>query len=284
MGGTYGPFIDCLAANSNIEEALKAYHKELRTYWQAAEAKNPIIFRYHDNSIVSTKLLLEAAPKLKAFVDLLVKEYQKGINSTGSEMALCDLIDTKVSSKVLKMHPIYPYYEMEAFLMLISDKVYSMNSTLGTLATDAFKKIFDSRISMIGTNYTETHWNPGSSVLMGDNGIWNEYEWILNTDPATMAVQKYRISTLRSYVWDGNYFCYNWNTNKQDYDLQAVSGWGSTGDQTYAQLKFDKLVGWSRWIKLNRWCPKELSPTLNNSDFFDDFLFDDGDNLDDVVE
>ena len=31
--------------------------------------------------------------------------------------------------------------------------------------------------------------------------------------------------------------------------------WGSTGADTYEQLLFDKLTGWSRWLKLNKAFP-----------------------------
>ena len=28
--------------------------------------------------------------------------------------------------------------------------------------------------------------------------------------------------------------------------------WGSTLDATYGQLRFDRLTGWSRWLRLNQ--------------------------------
>ena len=28
--------------------------------------------------------------------------------------------------------------------------------------------------------------------------------------------------------------------------------WGSTLDETYGQLRFDKATGWSRWLRLNQ--------------------------------
>ena len=38
----------------------------------------------------------------------------------------------------------------------------------------------------------------------------------------------------------------------QDGKLLNGRSWGSTLDETYGQLRFDKATGWSRWLRLNQ--------------------------------
>ena len=54
-----------------------------------------------------------------------------------------------------------------------------------------------------------------------------------------------------------------------------LRNWGSTLSATYEQLAFDRIVGWSRWLRLNKqwpnmFCPKELNfelPMPKEEDF-----------------
>ena len=51
----------------------------------------------------------------------------------------------------------------------------------------------------------------------------------------------------------------------------SSSSWGSTLAGTYEQLAFDRAVGWSRWLRLNRqwpniFCPKGLEFELPSPD------------------
>ena len=63
--------------------------------------------------------------------------------------------------------------------------------------------------------------------------------------------------TIKSCILAQNFSSYLINHNYiVDYSvLLGVEGslapWKSTFDDTYGQLEFDRLVGWSRWIKLN---------------------------------
>ena len=39
----------------------------------------------------------------------------------------------------------------------------------------------------------------------------------------------------------------------------VVSTWGDTLKNTFEQLEFDKITGWSRWLKLNKQVPNPYS-------------------------
>lgn len=57
-----------------------------------------------------------------------------------------------------------------------------------------------------------------------------------------------------SYDWNGTAQYYNVKEGKTVAEGKPVK-WGSTGADTYEQLLFDKLTGWSRWLKLNKAFP-----------------------------
>ena len=70
------------------------------------------------------------------------------------------------------------------------------------------------------------------------------------------------------YTDDGERYDFNlFPTDDLQYYRIEVNGnpvpWGSTLADTYEQLAFDRAVGWSRWLRLNRqwpnlFCPKDL--------------------------
>jgi hypothetical protein len=44
-------------------------------------------------------------------------------------------------------------------------------------------------------------------------------------------------------------------------DMTPMGNWGGTLANTYEQLAFDKAVGWSRWLRLNRQWPNIFCPS-----------------------
>ena len=48
--------------------------------------------------------------------------------------------------------------------------------------------------------------------------------------------------------------------------LKTGTPWGSTLDDTYGQLRFDRITGWSRWLKIN-----EQEPNLECFSGYDPF-------------
>ena len=57
--------------------------------------------------------------------------------------------------------------------------------------------------------------------------------------------------------------------------LYGYAPWESTFAETYEQLVFDRLTGWSRWMKLNEQEPAAYSPATMMLSLFDvDYEYD----------
>lgn len=60
------------------------------------------------------------------------------------------------------------------------------------------------------------------------------------------------VTLLQNGMWDnGGYQYLMWDGSVVDIDGEVIGSWGSTGDETYAQLPFDQATGWSQWLQLN---------------------------------
>ena len=99
------------------------------------------------------------------------------------------------------------------------------------------------------------------SVMLGVEGAypytyWEEDEQTGDQIPYSMDV----------YTDDGEVAGFNLypTDDPQFYSMEATSGsfsWGSTLADTYEQLAFDRAVGWSRWLRLNRQWPNLFCPS-----------------------
>jgi hypothetical protein len=90
----------------------------------------------------------------------------------------------------------------------------------------------------------------------------------------------YEITTIWSYEADGTLYEYNVNDpvfNDEDDtftytpELVATSTWAGTLASVYGTTVFDKTVGWSRWIRMNRqeptlWCKNDFEDELDDDD------------------
>ena len=99
------------------------------------------------------------------------------------------------------------------------------------------------------------------TVLLGVNGTYSVYTWADESDENA-------ISYVERYHWDGTVDSYltAQTTDEQGLTYLQVADapfeqatWGATGEQTYAILKFDQAVGWSRWLKANQHEPNWYS-------------------------
>ena len=60
------------------------------------------------------------------------------------------------------------------------------------------------------------------------------------------------VTLLQNGMWDnGGYQYLMWDGSVVDIDGEVIGSWGSTGDDTYAQLPFDQATDWSQWLQLN---------------------------------
>ena len=89
-----------------------------------------------------------------------------------------------------------------------------------------------------------------------------------------MSTGKNVLTGKKDYSWDGTTFTYTWDsTNQKFVDDDNDGTWGSTGANTYEKLKFDQATGWSRWLKLNKQEPNLVSPTTNNENWDESYIY-----------
>lgn len=114
--------------------------------------------------------------------------------------------------------------------------------------------------AMAMTVFTAHNYMVDYSVLLGFQGTYSIAFW--NTDEQTGAQTPY---AMKVYADDGeihSFYLYP-TDDPQYYRMEAISGsssWGSTLADTYEQLAFDRAVGWSRWLRLNRQHPNQFCP------------------------
>ena len=61
---------------------------------------------------------------------------------------------------------------------------------------------------------------------------------------------------INTYIYYADGKCEGYYTGQTE---PVVSTWGNTLKNTYEQLEFDKITGWSRWLKLNKQVPNPYS-------------------------
>ena len=258
-GGSYDSFINTLAKDGISTKAFDEYYDALRAFW--SNQHHPEVPVYNDNTVTRTDRLDAVGTTLRAFVDRLIDVYQNG---TETERTQIDAI----TSKAYKIEGSMPYYDIQSFLVRMMSDGEMSNTRLANLAYEAVSALYNADVANTGAQYTYNNYLPGRSVLMAQEGSWvyMRYDW----DAAGTRVLVGKIV----YTWDGDQFKYKWDSTNQTFDLTDSGKWGSTGTNTYEQLLFDKATGWSRWMKLNKQEPNPESPTTNNDQWDDSYIFD----------
>ncbi|MBQ8990735.1 MAG: hypothetical protein IJ084_01850 [Prevotella sp.] len=257
-GGTYAPFINALAKKGATPEAFEQYYVALRKYWSD---NDPTIAGYHDNSVTRTDRLDAVGTTLRTFVDCLTDVYQNGDTEVRNEIDL-------ITAKVYKVASSNPYYDMENFLAYMANEKQVSNTKLNAAADAALEAIGNANVAYTGTQYTYNNYVPGPSVLMAQEGF---YSYLYYEEDAT---GKNVLTGKKVYSWDGTTSTYTWdNTNQKFVDDDQDGTWGSTGANTYEKLKFDQATGWSRWLKLNKQEPNLVSPTTNNENWDESYIY-----------
>lgn len=259
-GGTYGPFINALAKNGATPEAFAEYYTALHKYW--SENRDSSKPRYNDNTVTRTDRLDAVGTALRTFVDCLTDLYQNG---TDTERAEIDAI----TAKVYKVASSNPYYDMENFLEYMANSKEVSNDKLNDAADAALEAIREALVWTTGAKYTYDNYLPGPSVLMAQEGYYTYLYYERDATGKNVLIGK------TDYSWDGTTSTYIWDsTNQKFVDDGKDDIWGSTGANTYEKLKFDQTTGWSRWLKLNKQEPNLVSPTTNDDEWDDSYIYD----------
>ena len=245
FGGSYDVLIDQLAKNSgDIETALKEYNRATITRWDYLLAENvaagyeSVKWRYTDMTVTRTKNLDAFGVKLREFTDKLVDAY-----ANEEYKAKIDTI-TKHVSKVNGNMPSYDLIDYSKNIIHALPDVYS----------NAFEAEFEEAFNncVVSQYFRDFLMNKGisinCSVMLGAEG--NYYVYIFDENDPWKIIYNY------IYYADGK--CEDFYTGQTE---PYVYSWGNTLKNTYEQLEFDKVTGWSRWLKLNKQVPNPYSTT-----------------------
>ena len=242
-GGDYKALYKELATNTDFVKAIQNYYDVLSKRW--TDSDDPNAPSYDDNTLTETVELIKGAPAIKAFVDQLCDSYTNGTDN------LRAYVDA-VTENAFKVNNELPYYDISDYLGRIyqNEKIEKENAKLSNAAFEAYKAVIAPIRAQAASYYTDivANYRPGYSALLAQEGIY--FTTSVKYDKQDNAT----LLGCNGYDWNGTAQYYNVKDGKFVADGKPVS-WGSTGADTYEQLLFDKLTGWSRWQKLNKAFP-----------------------------
>ncbi len=241
VGGEYTCLVNRLATSTDYGQALAGYCDDVANYWLRSEEAgiNPDDYDASDINAIGSAQLRTAAPVLKAFIDQLTQDY--------GNTQLAQEIDA-VTARAIANEKESPLFDLYAYF---DDLAKSVSSTaLADAARKAKDAMMKCKLNARGTKTTEERGLPSFNFLLGANSSWERLMLDDNTK---------RLLYTTTYHWDGTklttYYGANGNVAGQD-----EGRWGSTGDETYAQMRFEQLTGWSRWLKMNKQKPLSQYP------------------------
>lgn len=248
-GGIYDALVDCLAgASNNMEYALEKYIEYANKNWDKILGYELI---YNDITVTSTATLDHLGELMREFVDRLCDTYKNGTEDQRQRIDNVTKHAVKVSSGT-------PFYDIAKY---ISSMMRSLPEVYDNDFYEKFKEAFNSGlVAQYTSQYLLDHnYQVDYSVVLGANGHFT-YAW---TDLVYDEVKNEilcNLTNLRYYEPDGTTVTYDVNNGlfstegESDYTLgNSFTGtWGGTLDSTYGQTTFDRIVGWSRWLRLNQ--------------------------------
>jgi hypothetical protein len=241
VGGEYTCLVNRLANSQDYGQALAGYCDDVANYWLRCEDAgiNPGDYNASDINVISSAQLRSAAPALKAFIDQLTQDY--------SNTQLAQEIDA-VTARAIANEETSPLYDLYAYF---DDLTKSVSSTaLADAARKAKDAMMKCKLNSRGTKATEERGQPSFNFLLGANSSWERLRIDNNTK---------RLLYTTTYHWDGTMLITSYGANGNMTDKKEGK-WGSTGDETYAKLRFEQLTGWSRWLKTNKQKPLSQYP------------------------
>ena len=249
--------------NVDIERALDAYCKADVASWDivySVEGGYPEDYPFYtDLTVTRTANIAHLGKVLREFTDRLCDTYQNGTEAQKQAIDSC----TASAIKVELSRPNYDAVKYIRSLIIALPEVY------GDDFYDQMRDAFNNCIAaQYYGKYLTTHdYMVDYSVLLGTLGAYSYVFW--KTDKETGAQNPYA-----EYLFtdDGERYLFNLKqTDDPQYYSMEASGdpvpWGSTLADTYEQLAFDRAVGWSRWLRINRqwgnlFCPSGLNYEL----------------------
>ena len=247
-GGEYTALVNQFSSAPDIETALSNFCEASVANWDKLykrisnildEGGTPV--SYYDMTVTRTKNLDAFGAKFRQYVDVLLDAYQNGGDDIRKAIDEC----TEWSYKAYHERP---YYDLPKYLQSICD---AAPAYFPKQMVEEIRAAFNNCI--VKQSYSEylTKWNcqVDYSILLGYDGKYEVRRW------SQMEDGRWTQPDFTIYSWDGTTETWYYGEDPDNFTpiSDPVSGtWASTGTATYEQLAFDRIVGWSRWLKVNQ--------------------------------
>ena len=261
--GFYDDLVDCLAKYP--QDMAAALTRTIELAMQQQEENKVSDPLYLDYTVTRTDRLDRLGSVMREFTDRLCNTYENG---TPAQQQAID----QVTAQAVKVSAMNPFYDVAKYMSAI---MRALPEVYGDDFYENLKKVFnDCLVAQAYSDYLKNRdYQVDYSVLLGTQGHYLWGRWL------SAEFDVYEIPTIWSYEADGTLYEYNVNDpvfNDEDDtftytpELVATSTWAGTLASVYETTVFDKTVGWSRWIRMNR-----QEPSLWSKSGFSDELDDD---------
>ena len=253
-GGAMNTLVEVLSQpNVDIEHALDEYIKADVKSWEEGYENPESTVYYTDLTLTRTANIDKLGTMMRQFVDRLCETYTNGTDAQKQAIDSC-------TARAVKVQENYPYYDMAKYMSSIMSalpEVYDISFY------NQMEEAFNSCIAAqhYSTYLTAHNYMVDYSALLGAGGSYNTITWYKNPDTGVMTPvggllfadngEKYQFALVPA-------------DDPQSYKMENITlldNWGGTLANTYEQLAFDKAVGWSRWLRLNRQWPNIFCPS-----------------------
>lgn len=238
--GRYNVLIDELAEHTaDLETALSNFSKQSVAYW---DEKNELYGDdtedkdyFHDISVIRTRSLDAFGAKLKEFVDRLVAAY-----ANDDAKAKVDAV-TNSANRIVSGDANFELKDYVEAIMKALPDVFDQN-----FANALLESYGNCVVSQYCNDFLmKENRQINCSVLLAAQGnvYCRGYKF---DDPNTINLDFI-------FYADGKFELYEDGITAPVY----TDSWDSTFADTYQQLTFDKVIGWSRWLLLNEQIPNK---------------------------
>lgn len=273
-GGIFDTLVECLSgASENLDYAFGKYVEYAARNWDKNyNGSSPF---YSDITTTSTANLNRLGELLREFTDRLCDTYQHGTDLQRQQI-------DNVTRNAVKIVSSYPYYDISKYTTAI------MNALPEVYDKEFSNELKESFISCAIGQYTSQYlldhgYKVDYSVLLGANGSCAYTSWNFDYSKDWTTIIRRTLTHMYYYQADGTVSMYKvidgdfTAEGESDYSLDIIGNgsWGGTLESVYEQTAFDRMVGWSRWLRLNQqepslWCPNEFGYSLPDGDVSDD--------------
>ena len=241
----------------DIEEALRAYCKACVNSWDEAfkTENNDTIPVYTDMTVTRTANIPQLGKMLREFTDRLCDTYANGTDAQRAAIDSC-------TARAIKVQLNQANYDAIKYVRSITT---ALPEVYGNDFYNQMKEAFNNCVvAQYFSHYLTIHeYMVDYSVLLGAEGAYAYIYW--KDNPYNGSKEPYG-----AYFYadngDQQYYILTPTDDPKYYKAEPkgnTENWGSTLADTYEQLAFDRVVGWSRWLRLNKqwpnlFCPKDL--------------------------